>query len=105
MNLRGVFLPFTIPFAADGGSDVRALNANIEQWNQTSVIGYIALGSTGERVHLGEHECLEIIEAVRKSVPEHLAFIVGAGQQGTQATIDEVRHVAEAGADAVLVIT
>ena len=33
------------------------------------------------------------------------SLIIGVGQQSTQATIDEARHVAEAGADAVLVIT
>lgn len=69
------------------------------------VSGYVSLGSTGERVHLSERECLQVIEAARAAVPEQLAFIVGAGQQSTQATIDEVRGVAEAGADAVLVIT
>jgi 4-hydroxy-2-oxoglutarate aldolase len=54
---------------------------------------------------LGERECLEVIETARASVPSQMAFVVGAGQQSTRATIDEVRLVAEAGADAVLVIT
>lgn len=68
--------------------------------------GYVALGSTGERVHLGERECLKVVEAARDVVATgRLAFIVGAGQQGTPATVDEVRQLAEAGADAVLVIT
>ena len=75
------------------------------RWNEQGVTGYVALGSTGERVHLGERECLAVIEAARANVPEYLTFIVGAGQQSTSATIDEVRRVAEAGADAVLVIT
>jgi 4-hydroxy-2-oxoglutarate aldolase len=69
------------------------------------VIGYVALGSTGERVHLSEREYLDVIETARLSVPEQFAFIVGAGQQSTRASIDEVRRAATAGADAVLVIT
>jgi 4-hydroxy-2-oxoglutarate aldolase len=56
-------------------------------------------------VHLNERECLEVIEAARASVPEHLALIVGAGQHSTRATIDEARRFASAGADALLVIT
>jgi 4-hydroxy-2-oxoglutarate aldolase len=69
------------------------------------VSGYAALGSTGERAHLDERECLEVIEAAREAVPEQMIFIVGAGQQGTRSTINEVRRFAGAGADAVLVIT
>jgi 4-hydroxy-2-oxoglutarate aldolase len=104
-KLRGILLPFPTSLNRDGGIDTPPLLANIEKWNQTGVLGYVALGSTGERVHLDERECLGVIETARTGVPSHLAFIVGAGQQSTRATIDEVRSVAEAGADAALVIT
>jgi 4-hydroxy-2-oxoglutarate aldolase len=104
-RLRGILLPFPTPFDANGDADARALSRNVSQWNETGVTGYVALGSTGERVHLDERECLTIIETTRESVPKHSAFIVGVGQQSTRATIDELRRVAEAGADALLVIT
>jgi 4-hydroxy-2-oxoglutarate aldolase len=104
-KLRGVMLPFTTPFDASGEVDIAALRANIERWNETGISGYVPLGSTGERVHLSESECLKAIEAARACVPSHLAFIVGAGQQNTSATIAEVNGVAQAGADAALVIT
>jgi 4-hydroxy-2-oxoglutarate aldolase len=104
-KLRGIMLPFTTPFDADDEVDVRAVRANIERWNKTGINGYAALGSTGERAHLNERECRKVIETARESVPDDFAFIVGAGQQGTEATIAEVRGVAQAGADAVLVIT
>ena len=82
-----------------------AIRSNIESWNKTGVEGYVVRGSTGERVHLDEREFVEVIAAARESVAEEFTFIVGAGQQSTRATVDEVRRVAEAGADAVLVIT
>jgi 4-hydroxy-2-oxoglutarate aldolase len=104
-KLNGILLPFPTPFDGEGRIDEPALRSNIESWNKTGITGHVILGSTGERVHLTERECLDVIETARESVPSHLAFIVGAGQQSTQATIDEIRHVAEAGADAVLVIT
>jgi 4-hydroxy-2-oxoglutarate aldolase len=104
-NLSGILLPFTTPFDASGGVDARALGQNISAWNETGVSGYVALGSTGERVHLNERECLETIEAARKGVPSQMALIVGAGQQSTLESIYEVRQAAEMGADAVLVIT
>ena len=84
---------------------MRAQRSNIEKWNETGITGYVALGSTGERAHLDERECLEVIETAREAVPERTIFIVGAGQQGTRATVNEVRRFAAAGADAVLVIT
>lgn len=104
-NLRGILLPFTTPFDSAESVDLGALRANIEKWNETGVRGYVALGSTGERVHLDEGECLAVIEAARESVPDHLSLIAGAGQASTRTTINEVRRFAQAGAESVLVIT
>ncbi len=105
LNLRGVFLPFTTPFRVNERLDSVALSANLRRWNSTHVGGYVALGSTGERVNLDEREYLEVIEAARAEVPSSMSFIVGAGQQSTFHTINEVKRAATAGADAVLVLT
>lgn len=105
LNLRGVFLPFTTPFKVDESLDAEALSANLRRWNLSGISGYVALGSTGERVNLNEREYLEVIEAARAEVPSNLSFIVGAGQQSTLHTINEVKRAATAGADAVLVLT
>ncbi|MBA2734828.1 MAG: dihydrodipicolinate synthase family protein, partial [Acidobacteria bacterium] len=104
-KLRGIMLPFTTPFDKDGEVGALSLRANVERWSESGIAGYVLLGSTGERVHLNERECLKMIETARVSVSSHFAFIVGAGQQSTRATINEVSGVAQAGADAVLVIT
>ncbi|HEX8472401.1 MAG TPA: dihydrodipicolinate synthase family protein [Pyrinomonadaceae bacterium] len=105
LNLRGVLVPFPTPFRADDSIDVAALRSNIKKWNRTGIVGYVTLGSTGERVHLDEREFQLVIETSREAVPRELAFIAGAGQQSTRGTIDETRVAARAGADAVLVIT
>ncbi|MGH9880210.1 MAG: dihydrodipicolinate synthase family protein [Pyrinomonadaceae bacterium] len=105
MNLRGILLPFTTPFKQNEDLDLESLRANIQRWNQTGISGYVALGSTGERVNLDEREYLEVIETARSEVPANLTFIVGAGQQSTRQTVCEVKRAAAAGADAVLVIT
>jgi 4-hydroxy-2-oxoglutarate aldolase len=104
-SLRGILLPFVTPFDEAGEVNTRALGANLESWNETGVVGYVALGSTGERVHLSERECLTVIETARSHVTAPLSLIVGAGQQSTRLTIEEVRRWAQAGADAVLLIT
>ncbi len=103
--LRGILLPFPTPFDEDERLDHSALRSNIERWNATGVNGYVALGSTGERVHMDEREYLQVIETARAAVPAGLALIAGAGQQSTRWTINEVKRAAHAGADAVLVIT
>lgn len=104
-SLRGVLLPFPTPFDNDRGLNERALCSNIERWNRSSVAGYVALGSTGERVHLNDDEYQKLIERTRACVPNDLAFIPGAGQQSVRATIDETRSAARLGADALLIIT
>ena len=86
-SLRGVLLPFTTPFKADDDLDVDGLRDNISKWNKTGIVGYVALGSTGERVNLNEREYLEVIEIARAAVPPDLVFIVGVGQQSTRGTI------------------
>ena len=104
-SLHGVLLPFVTPFDEELEVDVAAVSANLEAWSQTGVSGYVALGSTGERVHLSERECLRVIEAARAHVSAPLSLIVGAGQPSVRLTIDEVKNWAAAGADALLVIT
>src|SRR5215216_3812459 len=105
MNLKGILLPVTTPFSGDGELVLDALRSNLSRWNNTGVIGYVLLGSTGERVHLADREYLQVIETARSAVPNDRTFIVGAGQQSTLGTINEIKYAARAGADAVLVIT
>jgi 4-hydroxy-2-oxoglutarate aldolase len=108
-DLRGVLLPVPTPFNSAGEVDLRALRSNLAKWNGTGIIGYVMLGSTGERVHLDEREYLEVIKAAREEVAareDGAAFIVGAGQQSTRGTISEIKRTAAAvPLDAFLVIT
>jgi 4-hydroxy-2-oxoglutarate aldolase len=105
INLDGILLPITTTFSSAEDFDAEALTSNLLKWNNSGVIGYVVLGSTGERVNLTERECLQVIETARQAVRQPLSFIVGAGQQSTRGTIEEIQSVANAGADAALVIT
>src|SRR3954469_938683 len=104
-RLRGVLLPFPTPFGEDGGVNASALRSNIDLWNGAGVAGYVALGSTGERVHLDARERAAVVETARESVPREMSFVVGVGEQGTRGTIEECGSAARQGADAVLVLT
>jgi 4-hydroxy-2-oxoglutarate aldolase len=105
INLSGILLPVTTPFLATEALDSEGLTRNLLAWNDTGIVGYVALGSTGERANLDEREYLQVIETARRAVPGNLTFIAGAGQQSTRGTIKEIERAAGAGADAVLVIT
>lgn len=105
IDLKGILLPTTTPFEADGTISAAAIGSNIKEWTAKGVIGFVVLGSTGERVHLDEREYLEVIEISRAATASDSVFIVGAGQQSTVGTIREVKNAARAGANAVLVIT
>ena len=104
-SLSGILLPITTPFKLDETIDTKGLTSNIEKWNETGISGYVILGSTGERVNLDERDYLEVIETARRAVPDSMTFIVGAGQQSTRTTIEEIKRAAKVGAKAVLVIT
>ncbi len=104
-SLRGILLPFTTPFKANDDLDVDGLRDNIRKWNKTGVAGYVALGSTGERVNLNEREYLQVIETARAAVPSDLVFIVGVGQQSTRGTIEEIKRAIAVGGDGALVLT
>jgi 4-hydroxy-2-oxoglutarate aldolase len=104
-DLRGILLPTTTPFDSAGQILSSAMSANLQEWSRKGVIGFVVLGSTGERVHLDEREYLHVIETSRAAVADDFVFISGAGQQSTAGTVEEIRKAAQAGADAVLVIT
>lgn len=105
INLNGLLLPITTPFKDDEAVNVTGLAANLKKWTEAGVTGFVVLGSTGERPNLDEREYVQVIEAARAAVSETLTFIVGAGQQSTRGTINEIIRAASAGAAAVLVIT
>src|SRR5215470_2221153 len=104
-DLKGILLPTTTPFDINGRISTADITSNIKTWSARGVIGFVVLGSTGERVHLDEREYLETIEISRAAAASDSVFIVGAGQQSTINTIREIKNAARAGADAVLVIT
>ena len=103
--LNGILLPTTTPFTVEEAVDLDSFRLNLDKWLETPINGLVLLGSTGERVHLAEREYLRLIEVARDEVPKERALLVGAGQQSTVGTINEIRAAVEAGVDAVLVIT
>jgi 4-hydroxy-2-oxoglutarate aldolase len=102
---EGIFPPIPTPFDESGQLDLDGLQANIARWNETGLAGYVALGSNGEAPLLDAAEGLGVIRAVRNTMAPGMALIVGTGRESTRDTQRACQTAADAGADAVLVIT
>jgi 4-hydroxy-2-oxoglutarate aldolase len=102
---EGVFPPIPTPFDGAGKVDLGTLRANIARWNETGLAGYVALGSNGEAPLLNDDESVAVIQAVREAMAPGMTLIVGTGRESTRDTLIACRAAADAGADAVLVIT
>jgi 4-hydroxy-2-oxoglutarate aldolase len=105
VSLSGVFPPIPTPFDAEGHLAVQALAENLERWNEYDLAGYVVLGSNGEAVLLTEEEKGLVLETARAAIPARKLMIAGAGRESTRQTIAATRQAAQAGADAVLLVT
>lgn len=102
---EGIFAPIPTPFDEDGQVDLGTLQANVARWNETGLAGYLALGSNGEAPLLDAEEGTLVVGAVREAMAPGMALLVGTGRESTRATLAACRAAADAGADAVLVVT
>jgi len=92
------------PFSADGRLDRAAFEANLDAYAASDLGGYLVLGSNGEAASLDESEKLDLVRAARQRANGRLV-LVGTGLESTAATIALTARAADAGADAVLVLT
>ena len=105
LSLRGVLTPIPTPFDGEGSVAYWALADNLTRWNDFDLTGYIVLGSNGEAVYLDDEEKERVWETARRAIPSGKLMIAGTGAESTRKTIALSRRAAQAGADAVLVVT
>jgi 4-hydroxy-2-oxoglutarate aldolase len=102
-RLSGVFAPVVTPFVADEIS-LDDLRFNLRKLSETSLAGYLALGSNGEFKSLTDREQVQVLEvfAAEKSSK---VVMVGTACESTRQTIEKSRIVSEMGFDYVSVLT
>lgn len=105
LNLNGIIAAVPTPFDADGNVAHEQLINNLKYWNQTDLLGYLILGSTGEFPHLTRDEKLEIIDTVRGNIPTEKMLLVGTSELSTRHTIELTNKAADRGADGAVVVT
>jgi 4-hydroxy-2-oxoglutarate aldolase len=105
VSLEGVFAPIPTPFDDSGAIQVDRLAENLDRWNRDPLAGIVVGGSNGEFPLLSVEERVSVVSQVRRRVPGDRLVFAGSGMESTAATIDLTRRMADAGADAALVVT
>jgi 4-hydroxy-tetrahydrodipicolinate synthase len=106
LDLTGVFPAMCTPFNddADRSIDFETLREEAKRLELAGVDGLVPVGSTGESATLSHDEHIEVVEAVIDAV-EDVPVIAGTGSNNTREALSLSRRAAEAGADALLLIS
>ncbi|PSP55817.1 4-hydroxy-tetrahydrodipicolinate synthase [Halobacteriales archaeon QS_1_67_19] len=99
----GVYPAMTTPFEPDDSIDFEQLRADARRLEAAGVDGLVAVGSTGESATLSHDEHVAVVEAVADAVD--VPVIAGAGSNSTREALELSRRSADAGADALLLIS
>ncbi|MFW5956320.1 MAG: 4-hydroxy-tetrahydrodipicolinate synthase [Halorhabdus sp.] len=104
LPFEGVYPAMTTPFEDDERIDFEQLQANAQRLEAAGVDGLVPVGSTGESATLSHDEHVEVVEAVIDAVDD-VPVIAGTGSNNTREALSLSRQAAEAGADALLLIS
>ncbi|MFB6297146.1 MAG: 4-hydroxy-tetrahydrodipicolinate synthase [Salinirussus sp.] len=100
----GVYPAMCTPFADDGSIDFDRLGEHARRLERAGVDGVVPVGSTGESATMTHDEHVEVVEAVVDAV-EDVPVIAGSGSNNTEEALSLSRRSADAGADALLLIS
>ncbi len=103
--MQGAMTAIVTPFQPDGSLDLAALES-IAKWQvRRGINGLVPCGTTGEGATLDDEEKGRVISTVVKAANGRVPVIAGAGSNSTRATVSAAVAAADAGADALLVVT
>ncbi len=102
-KLSGVFAPVTTPFKNDNLL-LDDLRVNLAKYHDTSLAGYLALGSNGEFKSLTESEQFQVLEVFAEEKGDK-TVMVGTACESTKETIERTKKVAEMGFDFASILT
>ena len=103
--IRGSIAPVVSPFTADGAPDLDGLRALIRWQLESGSHGISLGGSTGEPSAQTTKERATAIRAAAAEIADRVPFVPGTGSAKLDETLELTAAAADAGADAVLIIT
>lgn len=104
-EIRGIFAPIVTPFTDDDKIDYESLAFNLERLGRTKLAGIVVIGSNGEFASLTQREKIDLMKFVRAHLAPSKAMIAGTGSESLPVTKELNEAAADAGADAVLVLS
>jgi 4-hydroxy-tetrahydrodipicolinate synthase len=104
LRLAGSLTALATPFR-NGRLDEEAFRALIADQLEQGTSGLVPVGTTGEAVTMTATERARAVRVAVEVSKGRVPVVGGAGSNSTQATIEGIAQVREAGADAALVVT
>jgi 4-hydroxy-tetrahydrodipicolinate synthase len=105
LKLGGAVTALITPLQQDGSVDRAALH-RLAAWQvERGIDGLAPCGTTGEGATLNDEEQRLVIATVVHAVAGRVPVIAGCGSNDTRRTVEAARRAAEAGADALLVVS
>jgi dihydrodipicolinate synthase/N-acetylneuraminate lyase len=103
-DCRGIWVPAVTPFR-DEALCLDLVPDLVDRWLGAGIRGLLVLGTTGEAPHVGDAEAVEVVGTFVRAVAGRVPVVAGSGRGSTAATIELGRRFADAGADALMVLT
>lgn len=104
-EIGGVLTAMVTPFAEDRSVDEAAARSLARHLVESGSHGLVLAGTTGESPTLDDAEKLALLRAVRDELGADVLLICGTGSNDTRHSEQLSAAAADAGADAVLVVT
>ncbi|WP_262175837.1 4-hydroxy-tetrahydrodipicolinate synthase [Haloarcula laminariae] len=106
IDFHGVYPAMCTPFHDDDerSIDFETLREDARRLEAAGVDGLVPAGSTGESATMTHDEHIEVVEAVIDAVDD-VPVIAGTGSNNTREALSLSRRAADAGADALLLIS
>ena len=103
-SFEGAIVALATPFRS-GAFDEEAYRGLIRHQLENGTQGLVPIGTTGEAATMSAEERTRAVKVAVELARGKVPVIAGAGSNSTQETIESVRRVRDAGADAALVVT
>lgn len=104
-QLRGAMTALITPMDGDGAVDVAALEGIVRWQIAQGIHGLVPCGTTGEGATLSDREHAQVISIVSRTAEGRVPVVAGCGSNDTSRAVAGAERAAEAGADALLVVT
>ena len=100
-----VLTAMVTPMSADGEVDDKGTDAVVDHLLATGHDGVVVNGTTGEASTLTEDESIDLVRRVVARVGDRARVVAGVGSNDTRHAVTMARCAADAGADALLLVT